>query len=294
MARARNIKPSFFKNEDLAELAYEARLLFIGTWTLADREGRLEDRPKKIKMEIFPADSLDCNKLLQHLHESKFILRYDLDGKRYIQVIKFLKHQNPHHREPNSVIPPPPESLMLEWLGNGVGPEADDLFKRVEARGSPGASRADSPSLIPDSGSLIPESPSRKPEEKPSAASRRPGNGAARPDTGPTWAAYIAAYVIRWKVEPSRNAEDNAHMLAFVQKVPLDEAPHIASFYVGHNKAWYVENQHPVKSLRMNAVGLRTQWLNQRQVTSSEARQADQTAARGDQARRLIHKHGAA
>ncbi|WP_461949107.1 hypothetical protein ACOKPE_14565 [Acinetobacter baumannii] len=49
MARSRNIKPSFFMNEDIIELPYEARLLFIGLWTLADREGRLENRPKKIK-----------------------------------------------------------------------------------------------------------------------------------------------------------------------------------------------------------------------------------------------------
>lgn len=180
MARARNIKPSFFKNEDLAELGYDARLLFIGTWTLADREGRLEDRPKKIKMEIFPADSVDVNKLLLQLHESKFILRYEADGKRYIQIIKFLKHQNPHHREPESILPAAPESLVLEWLGSGCEPEAYDLFKDRKARGSPTASRADSGFRIPDSPSLIPDSPSRKKDTvglTPDATSRGKKNG---------------------------------------------------------------------------------------------------------------------
>ena len=61
MARARNIKPSFFTNEDLVELPFEDRLLFIGLWTLADREGRLEDRPKRIKMAVFPADNVDVD-----------------------------------------------------------------------------------------------------------------------------------------------------------------------------------------------------------------------------------------
>ena len=60
MARARNIKPAFFKNETLVELPVETRLLFIGLWTLADREGRLEDRPKRIKMEIYPAKRENC------------------------------------------------------------------------------------------------------------------------------------------------------------------------------------------------------------------------------------------
>ena len=46
MARARNIKPGFFRNADLVEMPIEARLLFIGLWTLADRSGRLEDRPR--------------------------------------------------------------------------------------------------------------------------------------------------------------------------------------------------------------------------------------------------------
>ena len=64
MARARNIKPSFFTNEDLVELSFETRLLFIGLWTLADRAGRLEDRPKRIKMAVFPADSVDVERSL--------------------------------------------------------------------------------------------------------------------------------------------------------------------------------------------------------------------------------------
>ena len=44
MARARLLKPGFFTNEDLCELPAFGRLLFAGLWTIADREGRLEDR----------------------------------------------------------------------------------------------------------------------------------------------------------------------------------------------------------------------------------------------------------
>ena len=77
MARARNIKPGFFRNADLVELSFEARLLFIGLWTIADRMGRLEDRPKQIKMELFPADNLDCDSLLSDLEKIGVIERYD-------------------------------------------------------------------------------------------------------------------------------------------------------------------------------------------------------------------------
>lgn len=107
MARARNIKPGFFKNENLVDLPYETRLLFIGLWTLADREGRLEDRPKRIKMEIFPADDVNVDACLDQLQASGFILRYTVGDARYIQVLAFTKHQHPHVKEGASTIPAP-------------------------------------------------------------------------------------------------------------------------------------------------------------------------------------------
>lgn len=107
MARARNIKPGFFRNAELVELPFETRLLFIGLWTLADREGRLEDRPKQIKMEIFPADQCDVGSMLDQLCASGFISRYEVDGDRFIEVLNFIKHQDPHYKEKASEIPPP-------------------------------------------------------------------------------------------------------------------------------------------------------------------------------------------
>ncbi len=107
MARARNIKPGFFSNEDLVELPFGTRLLFIGLWTIADRAGRLEDRPKRIKMALFPADDLDVNQALNDLQAMGFLIRYEVDGARFIQVTSFEKHQNPHRDEKASAIPAP-------------------------------------------------------------------------------------------------------------------------------------------------------------------------------------------
>src|SRR5437764_1366213 len=75
MARIRTIKPSFFKNEELAELPVAARLLFIGLWCLADCEGRLEDRPKRIKVELFPYDSMEVEQVLSGLQSAGFVSR---------------------------------------------------------------------------------------------------------------------------------------------------------------------------------------------------------------------------
>jgi len=103
--RARNVKPSFFQNEQLAELPFEARLLFAGLWCLADREGYLEDRPKRIKMHIFPADMLDVEPLLVGLAEQGLIVRYGDAAGRYIHIPNFSKHQRPHINEARSKIP---------------------------------------------------------------------------------------------------------------------------------------------------------------------------------------------
>jgi hypothetical protein len=106
MARARNIKPGVMENEELAELAPIARLLFIYLWMLADREGRLEDRPKKIKAKALPYDNVDADEILCALNENGFIVRYEVDGTKYIQIANFSKHQKPHSNESASEIPP--------------------------------------------------------------------------------------------------------------------------------------------------------------------------------------------
>ncbi len=107
MARLRFIKPGFFTNDILAEVEPLGRLLFIGLWTIADREGRLEDRPKKIKAEILPYENADVDNLLHQLHARGFILRYTVNGASYISVINFTRHQNPHKNENPSIIPEP-------------------------------------------------------------------------------------------------------------------------------------------------------------------------------------------
>jgi hypothetical protein len=150
LSRARNIKPGFFKNELLVELPFEARLLFIGLWTMADREGRLEDRPTKIRMEIFPADSVDVEAGLQALHDNGFICRYSVNEQRFIEVLAWAKHQNPHHREAESTIPARVEPRAAAPCMKGK-PEASTGQALGEAVPLPGSAVLIPDSLIPDS-----------------------------------------------------------------------------------------------------------------------------------------------
>jgi len=97
MTSSRIIKPGFFKNEYLVELPFEYRLLFVGLWMLADSEGHLEDRPKRIKMELFPADDVDVDRGLNELARYGFIDLYkcEEDDVRVISIPNFSKHQTP-------------------------------------------------------------------------------------------------------------------------------------------------------------------------------------------------------
>lgn len=139
MARIRYLKPDFFKDEDLKNLSYEARLFYQGLWCQADREGRGEDRPERLKAEIFPYDdNIDAEKIMQALANCKlstakpFIIRFGVDGERYFQIVKWHKHQRPHHTEINSVIPPPPFLTDTTPLKHGESPMEKGMEKGME------------------------------------------------------------------------------------------------------------------------------------------------------------------
>ena len=103
--RSRTIKPSFFLSEDLASLPFEARLIFAGLWTLADREGRLEDKPAQIKVYLMPYDQVDMDTILTDLSKDGLIERYQVNGQAVIRIPTFLLHQKIHPHEAQSLLP---------------------------------------------------------------------------------------------------------------------------------------------------------------------------------------------
>jgi hypothetical protein len=143
MARIRTIKPEFFTDEDIAALPMACRIAFQGLWCQADKAGRLEDRPARLKIQVLPYDDIDMEDVLSTLAEHRFIVRYEHAGRRLIQVRTFGKHQCPNKKEPESTIPAPcssdastiltdegtcgMEGKGTERNGNGSPADADDL-----------------------------------------------------------------------------------------------------------------------------------------------------------------------
>lgn len=274
MARARNIKPGFFTNELLGTFDPIISLLFAGLWCLADKDGILEDRPLRIKAELFPyRDGLDVNGYLTVLEQSGFVTRYVVSGSRYIMINEFEKHQHPHHTEKPRGYPKPQEKSReqtLTPLDNGDTP-SDSLIHRF------------TDSLIPDS----PKEPKSKPLQpgKPAAAKKpdlTTDETALQAVCRETWQRYSEAYAVRYGATPIRNAKINGQVKQFCQRVPEAEAPAIAAFYVRHNASFYVGKGHAIGPLLADAEKLRTEWATNQTITQTQAQQADKTQANGN------------
>ena len=309
MARARNIKPSIMDNEDLAELDPIERLLFVYLWMLADREGRLEDRPKRIAAQALAYDrSANVDKMLARLERAGFIHRYSADDIHCIQIVTFSKHQTPHVRESASTLPAYVQGTTKALPRHCLG----------DAESSPRSPDSLIPdSLIPDS--LIPE------EEQSQTPSVHPANtdkteivqpdiadnsSAAAPtlveEDQPaligelfpveiravkpavsvkasreqeacraTWDAYSDAYRERYGVAPVRNAKVNSAIKSFTRRIGADESPGVARYYLQHADAFYARKCHDAGLMLADAEKLRTEWATHRQVTGVTARQQE-------------------
>ena len=276
MARARNIKPAFFQNQELGELQPIDRLAFIGMWTIADFRGCIELKLKRLKIQILPYDDCSIESIVNNLEKARFIRTYSVQGQSYIKIINFEKHQNPHknEREAGSEIPDISEAEeksneIKELNKDGIKP---DLI---------GTTRADSLSLIPDSPILIPDSLIPSTSVEPLAGDTpKPKKPAAKKEPAPTtetWNAYAAAYERRYRVPPVRNAAVNGQLSQLVYRLGAIEAPQVAAWYVNHQNQFYVGGGHSVGLLLRDCEKLRTQWATGRQVTATQALQADKT-----------------
>jgi hypothetical protein len=110
MAKIRTIKPGFFTSEDVSELPLRARLTWIGLWTHCDDQGRAKDNVKLIKAAVWVLDDVslrDVEEDLAILAEKGRIVRYEVDGGKYLAVTNWAEHQK-IARPAQSRIPAPP------------------------------------------------------------------------------------------------------------------------------------------------------------------------------------------
>jgi hypothetical protein len=128
MARIRTIKPGFFRSEDVSALPMRARLTWIGLWTQCDDQGRTKDNPKLIKADVWPLDPVTLTEIeedLITLADHGRIVRYEVDGRRYLEITNWSDHQSINRPTPSKI----PAPLSTE---NGSYPQVSTHTQLTE------------------------------------------------------------------------------------------------------------------------------------------------------------------
>lgn len=168
--------------------------------------------------------------------------------------------------------------------GNGTGSQTGSKTEQQTGSKTGVGAGSGHPSSLSTKTSLSTIQPST---QLPSARATRSG---PKVDTGETWMAYSTAYMLRYGVEPVRNARVNGQLANLVRCIGATEAPAVAAFYVRHNRFSYVRAKHSTGLLASDAEGLRTEWATGRSASEAEARQADRTMANGNAFAPLIEQ----
>lgn len=165
----------------------------------ADREGLLRDSPFALKAAIMPADSVDMEGVLTELATRRHILRYVVEGRRFIQIRNFARYQFPHKNEKASPLPSPSEGRelvkLLEQHGSApvipgtAPPDPESGIRRSGPESGSGSGALATRPEIPDPPMSVKPWPAHRWLAKFKAAhDARPGAGGFYGDTGDTTA----------------------------------------------------------------------------------------------------------
>ena len=97
--RIRCVKPDFWTDSLMVQLPILSRLIFIGTWNVADDHGWIEDDLERLRMLIMPNESAEtfepyfdililCGRIERYQSE---------DGKAVLRIVNWEKHQRVDH-----------------------------------------------------------------------------------------------------------------------------------------------------------------------------------------------------
>lgn len=127
MPRIRSLKPEFCTSEVIVALSIPCRLHFVQLWTYADDEGRGVDNARLLKAALWPLDDdIDSEQVeswQKELESNGRIVRYEVGGKRFFEIVNFSEHQRPSHPQPSKFPPSPSTSAWDSRNSPGSFPE---------------------------------------------------------------------------------------------------------------------------------------------------------------------------
>lgn len=93
------------------------------------------------------------------------------------------------------------------------------------------------------------------------------------------WANYAMAYRKRYSTWPVWNAKAGGQLGQLVDRLGIDVAHHVAAHYLKNSDAGVVRKCHSLNELLANAESYHTQWVTNRQMNGTTARQMESTQA---------------
>lgn len=113
--RKRELSPTFWRDERVWKLTHHAKLLYLGLFGVADRAGRMLDKPFEIGVEVWPWAPMEASALIDEIVNVGLICRYEVRGQRLLAFPKvaWAKHQRLHPKERPSILPANPLEVQV-------------------------------------------------------------------------------------------------------------------------------------------------------------------------------------
>ncbi|HEX9992494.1 MAG TPA: hypothetical protein VGB14_06180 [Acidimicrobiales bacterium] len=115
--RIRSVHPDLCTSETMATLSASAERTFVRLWTHCDDDGRCVDNVRLIKAAVYPLNdemTLDAVEVdLAALAAKGLIIRYEVDGRRYLAVRSWCEFQHPQKRRPSKLPAPSATTPVL-------------------------------------------------------------------------------------------------------------------------------------------------------------------------------------
>jgi len=119
--RIRTVKPDFWEDEVIGTFSPLARLLFIGTWNLADDEGLLRWTADFVNASLFMYDDLSnrrVEQLMSEVVQAGMIFPYvaGVGRQKLAYIVHFRRHQKINRPQPGRFAPPSPQSREVQAM----------------------------------------------------------------------------------------------------------------------------------------------------------------------------------
>lgn len=219
MGRIRTIKPEFWEDDRVGQLSPLARLVFIGSWNLADDAGRLRWSADYINASLFMYDRLTTKKvagLMGEVEAQELVVPYEARGQQ-LAFVPGWAHQRIDKPQPPR-FPPPPGVEDGNDSGNDSGND-DGNAPRQEGKGREGIreGKGIAPADAGDFEAFWSAYP-RKTDRKAAAAAWPKATKKAP-------AAELVAAAIRYAADPNREDAFTLHPTTWLNRERWNDPP---------------------------------------------------------------------